>query len=707
MGSKRAHTVPPQLSVIIVNYNVRDFLHHALVSLQKALKGIRSEIIVVDNASDDGSVEMLRKRFPSVQLLASTSNLGFARANNLALKRARGELVLLINPDTIVQEDTLAVMVKFFQENPDVGLAGCKVLNPDGSFQLACRRSVPTAWSAFAKIMGLGALFPHSRLFGRYNLTYLSPDETYEVDAVSGSFMMLRRAVVREVGGLDEDFFMYGEDLDWCYRVQKAGWKNYYVHSTQIIHYKGESTRRSGIDEIRMFYEAMRLFVRKHHGGSWAMNLVLGLGITVSSWMAKAKQLLSPFAVALVDVALIVCSLMVAEYLRIGELFHFPGYAYPAVYTIPSVLIVAGLYATGVYTYRRLSVSRTALVVFLSYVFVAALVAFFKDYAFSRLVIIISGALTMLLLPGWRLVMRMRGAGAAEGRKSLFGRRTLIVGTDKAARTLLGRLRQRVGDGYQVVGFIDHDRRRFGQALDSLPIVGTLDNVGKVIQELRISDVIFSTQRLSYSDILAVISRTSNRSVNYHLVPTTLEVMIGKASVDTLNELPLVQISYNIDRPVNRVIKRLFDIAVSGILLISIYPFVYLNRVVRGNKRPSVLLLLPSVIAGRRSLVGPPEPTAQERHPRSSSPDMQESFHLGKPGLTGLVQLQRGRILSEQEREQLILYYAKNQSILLDFEIIIKTLGSVRTMPPAGPLQEEVRPQAGTRTKVQKESSYA
>ncbi|MEK7748968.1 MAG: glycosyltransferase family 2 protein, partial [Bacteroidota bacterium] len=245
-----------QLSIIIVNYNVRDFLHHALISLRKATKGIRSEIVVVDNASDDGSTEMLRRRFPNVTLIASKQNLGFARANNLALKRARGAFLLLINPDTVVQEDTLRAMLEFFKNTPEAGLAGCKILNPDGTFQLACRRSFPTPWVAFTKIFGLSRLFPRSSWFGKYNLTYLSPEETYEVDAVSGSFMMLRKEVFEKVGGLDEEFFMYGEDLDWCYRIQQSGWKIYYAPLTQIIHYKGESTRRSSLDEIQTFYDA-------------------------------------------------------------------------------------------------------------------------------------------------------------------------------------------------------------------------------------------------------------------------------------------------------------------------------------------------------------------------------------------------------------------------------------------------------------------
>ncbi|MEX2115985.1 MAG: glycosyltransferase [Bacteroidota bacterium] len=682
MPPKRRRSPSLQLSVIIVNYNVREFLHHALTSLRKSMKGIRGEVFVVDNASDDGSVEMVRTRFPDVRLIVNKTNIGFASANNIALRRSRGKVILLLNPDTVVQEDTMKVMLRFFEDNPDAGIAGCKILNPDGSLQLPCRRSFPTAWVALAKISGLSSLFPGSRLFGRYNLTYLSPEETYEVDAVSGSFMMMRREAYEGVGGLDESFFMYGEDLDWCYRVQQAGWKNYYVHSTQIIHYKGESTRRSSIDEIRMFYDAMHLFVQKHLHGSRPMTFVLRCGIVVSSWMAMIRQFLKPMGAALVDATLIVLGLMLAEYIRMGQLFYFPAYAYPAAYTIPTVLIVVGLYAAGVYTHRRMSASQTVVVVISSYIVVAALVAFFKEYAFSRLVIVLAGVITAIVLPGWRLLIRFLGKTGPDGTGFLFWRRAIIVGVDASARSLQKRLRRRVGDGYEVVGFVDFERKRIGELLDGVPIIGSVDNVGKIVQEYRIHDVMFSTGKLSYASILSVIARTSGRSVNYHLVPTTLEVMIGKATVDSLNDLPLVQISYNIERAGNKIMKRAIDLVFSAVLLISLYPFVYFKRVLTGVSPSTVLLGLPEVFVGRKSFVGPPERIASAF---SQNGRPAPSAHLGKPGLTGLVQLHSGRNLTSEEVDQYNLYYAKNQSLFLDIEIVLKSLLRRRTMtiPPA------------------------
>lgn len=691
MPSKANRQPALQLSVIIVNYNVREFLDHALTSIRKAMKGIRGEVIVVDNASDDGSVEMLRRRYPEVLRIVNSTNLGFAKANNLALRRARGKYLLLINPDTIVQEDTFRVMVRFFEDHPNVGLAGCKILNPDGTFQLACRRSFPTPWVAFTKIVGLSALFPGSKLFGRYNLTYLDPNESYEVDAVSGSFMMLRREVYEQVGGLDEDFFMYGEDLDWCYRIQQAGWKIYYVPQTQIIHYKGESTKRSDIDELKAFYEAMELFVKKHLSSSFLMSLLIRFGIFISSGVARIGQFLRPVRVAIVDVLFVDLALVIAEWLWRGELFSFPAQSYPIVYSIPALIVVACLNAAGVYTYRSMSISRTMGGVIVGYVIIAAVVAFFKEYAFSRAVILLSGALSFLFLPGWRLMVRLRGTPTPAGRRSLFGRRTLIVGTDRAAREILRRLRSRVAGGYEVLGFIDTTRRRVGEDLAGLPILGSSDNIGKVIEERRISDVIFSTQTLTYSDILSVISRAGDRAVNFHIVPSTLDVIIGKASVDSLDDLPLVPITYNIEKPLNRALKRIFDIVVSAILLLSVYPFVYLKHTL-GSSRSRFILSLPSVLAGRLSLVGPPDgylPLEQ------SDGHAGHSMYLGKPGLTGLVQLQSGREITAEEAEQYNLYYARNQSILLDIEILLKTLFRSNTRVRPSFMHHSSLPNAG------------
>ncbi len=671
------------LSVVIVNYNVRQFLENALSSVKRAMNGLQGEIFVVDNGSNDGSVEMVRMKFPEVCLVESKINLGFAKANNLALKRASGRFLMLLNPDTVVQEDTFKVMLEFFDDNPDVGLAGCKVLNPDGSFQRACRRSFPTPWVAFTKIMGLSTLFPKSKLFGKYNLTYLSTDETYEVEAISGSFMMMRREAYLRVGGLDESFFMYGEDIDWCYRVAQAGFKVYYVHSTKIIHYKGESTKRSDIDEIKLFYNAMQLFVEKHFSTSWVVEFFLTTGILLRAGIAFLGKARRTLLLACIDIILVDCALLIGEYVYFGKMFHLPRYAYPVVWLVPGLIVAMTMYFSGAYTTHRYSLSRAAVSTGISYVLISALVYFAKDFAFSRAMVLIAGFVSVLLLPGFRLGLITFGRGGTQGRarKSLFGRRTVIVGTGYSAQEVLRKLRVRVDDGYDILGFIDMNRKKVGEKIAGVEIIGSIDNVGKVISERKVGEVIFSTEGISYIDILSVIARSNNRGVNFRLVPNSLESIIGKTRVDQLDDIPLVDIEYNIQKPVNRFAKRSFDLCCSFILLIIAYPIVGLRRLIsyggRGGLLRQRILLLPQVFSGRLSIVGRPLSDAEDVHStdgRPSDPARNLASYLGARGLTGLVQINNREDLRHEEEEGYNVYYAKNQSLMLDIEIIMKSV---------------------------------
>lgn len=658
------------ISVIIVNYNVRLFLEHALVSLQKAMEGLEGEIIVVDNASDDGSADVVRTKFPHARLILNKTNVGFAAANNIALKHARGKYLLLINPDTVVQEDTLTTMVKFFEDHPGVGLAGCKILNPDGTLQLACRRSFPTPWIAFTKIIGLSALFPHSRLFGRYNLTYLNPNEICEVDAVSGSFMFLRREVYEQVGGLDEQFFMYGEDLDWCYRVQLAGWKVYYVPTTQIIHYKGESAKRSNIDEMKLFYDAMHLFVKKHIRRPSLSHGVIRLGIAMRSWLAFLSMVARPASMMLADWMLIVVSFGIGRYIHLQRVFDLPAYAYPAFLIVPAAVIMTIMMTLEVYTRFPYSIQRTSLSVIAGYVVISALTFFFKEYAFSRMMVVYSGIISLITLPGWRLLARYM-----SGReKGIFSRRTLIVGTEDTGYRVLRKLRNRIDNGYKVVGFIDTHSKRIGEKIAGVEILGSIDNIGKVIREQKITDVIFSTPTISYMEILSVISKSREPSVNFRLVPSSLEVIIGKASIDHLDNIPLVEIAYNIDRPMNKFAKRLFDILVGVFLLGAVYPFAKILGMMRKKESAAAkhLAMVPKVLSGELSLVGQPlNLPASLGH---SLDGKSAGVYLGKKGITGLVQLNQQGELTDEEIENYMLYYAKNQSFILDLEILFKSV---------------------------------
>jgi len=656
------------ISVVIVNYNVREFLNNALISLLKALEGYSSEIFVVDNASDDGSVELIQQRFPQVHLIANKTNVGFAKANNQALSIAKGKFLLLLNPDTLVQEDTFPKLIEFFQNNHDAGMIGCKILNSDGTLQLACRRSFPTPWTAFTKAFGLSSLFPKSKLFARYNLTYLDPDNSYEVDAISGSFMMLRKDVLEKIGGLDESFFMYGEDLDWCFRVQRSGWKVYYVPTTSIIHYKGESTKRSDIDELKVFYNAMRLFVRKHHGGSTFFEWFIYSGIYFRKIIADVSRMMKPLAIVLFDMLIVSGTILVGEYIRKESLFTFPSYAYPWAFIIPSLIVFISLMLHGVYIEFKLSVSRSIAAVFSAFVVISAIVSFEKDFAFSRMIVLISGGLSLILIPGWRLSLRLLGFGEKTNRTTLFGKRTLIVGVQQSGQEILKKLRARAGGGYSVVGFVDSNRKRIGEKLMDVEIVGSIDTIGRIIEEQHISEVIFSSDAVSYSTILNVIANNRKRYVNFRLVPNNLEVIIGKSSIDQLNEIPFIDIDYNIGKFRNRIVKRLFDIIASIFLLICFSPFVYFKRLFTSQPETglsTVILQMPMVLLGKKSIVG---------YIFAENINVNRNIFRGKPGVTGLIHIQNNGNLSVEEKEQFDLYYAKNQTLLLDLEIIVKSL---------------------------------
>ncbi len=254
-----------KLNVVIVSYNVKDFLHQCLLSVEKAAKGIDTLVYVVDNCSQDGSVEYLRRLHPQVRFIENQENLGFARANNKAIRQSDGEYVLLLNPDTILTEHTLHECIAFMDTHSEVGCVGVKQLKSDGSFALESRRGVPTPFTAFCKMSGLCSLFPKNRKLGRYYMQYLDADQQNEIEIVSGAFMFLRRSALNESGYLDEDFFMYGEDIDLSYRLLKRGWENWYL-PTPILHYKGESTNKSSYRYVHVFYEAMLIFFRKHYG---------------------------------------------------------------------------------------------------------------------------------------------------------------------------------------------------------------------------------------------------------------------------------------------------------------------------------------------------------------------------------------------------------------------------------------------------------
>ena len=253
-----------KLSVVIVNYNVKEELTFCLSSVQQALQDIEGEVFVVDNHSADGSCDVIKTLFPWVTLIENAENLGFARANNIAIKKSCGEYVLLLNPDTVVEQDTFSKMLAFMDEHDNCGGLGVKMLDAQGTFLPESKRGIPTPWVAFCKLFGLYKLFPKSEKCNRYYLSNIPQDEVAEVEILAGACMLLRKSVLDEVGLLDETYFLYGEDVDISYRILQAGYKNYYFPETSIIHLKGASTRKLELKSIREFYRSMEIFCERH-----------------------------------------------------------------------------------------------------------------------------------------------------------------------------------------------------------------------------------------------------------------------------------------------------------------------------------------------------------------------------------------------------------------------------------------------------------
>jgi GT2 family glycosyltransferase len=650
------------LSIIIVNYNVKEFLQNLIHSLEKASLNITKEIIVVDNASDDGSNEFIKNNFPKIKLIANNKNLGFGKANNLGLKETLGKFILLINPDTIIAEDTLEKMIEFFRINPGAGLAGCKILNPDGTLQLACRRSFPGPWTSLTKVTGLSSLFPQSKIFARYNLTYLDENQSYEVDAISGSFMMMRREVYEKVGGFDEQFFMYGEDLDICYRIQKAGFKVFYVHTTQIIHYKGESTKRSSLDETKVFYHAMHLFVKKHFSSSFLVELILRSAIVVRSVFAFIGVRKLIFLSVILDFLFFDLCLLIAEkiYLSLSMWRGFPGFAKPIVYSIPAIIQILASFTIGNYKKDKLSVSKTLIAIFISLPILASLTYFFKSFAFSRAIVLITYAFLIISIPLWRIFAKLIfKVGLIDDSSKVY--RTLLVGLDEGAVQIGKKLRKKKADRRSVVGLIGFSNKNIGEKIDSFEIIGTDQNIKKVLRENKINEIIFSSDSLSYNKMMEIVGKCQNENVEFKIVGSNLDFIVGKAEVTMLDDMPLIELNYNITKPPIKLIKTIFDYSIALPSLFLIYPFIYFKKKITKTQSDFTKFILgfPQIISGKLSLVGP----------QKNEDD--KNLFLGKKGLTGYWYIESA---DTEESNKMDFFYAKNQNIWLDIDILGKSL---------------------------------
>ena len=555
------------LSVVIPSYNTRDLMEQALRTVQEASGDLSVEVIVVDNASRDGSADMVAERVPEAELIRNERNLGFGGANNAAFARARGRHVLLLNSDTIVRPDTLSTLVSFMDEHPEAGAAGCRILNPDGSLQLDCRRGFPTPAAAFYKLTGLSRMFPRSQRFARYNLTYLDPDEMNEVDALSGSCMIVRRQVLEQVGGFDEAYFMYGEDLDWCFRMREAGWKIYYTPTTEIIHFRGESGRT---ESMRIQYrknEAMAIFVSKHMRQRYRFFPValLHAGIVLYGLYSFAVPLARKMVLPAIDGLLVLFGVHLAVALRyhpdltplisalervslgFGLDVHPTRWLEPPpyseiqwlfVYAAPAAIWLACFAALGLYDRRRYSPGWAAMAVTIGFAGVITTVFFFKDYNFSRLAAGAAWAANTVMIAGWRLGARWL-TQSTSGRR-LGRRRILVVGTDPAARQFVERLCAWGGLDSQILGFAGDSSER-GRTVAGLPVVGLVEDLGALVREYDVDELVFTPA--SVTDALRHAREGTRRRRLRQMLLTGDLPDVGGPTPASVDDLPLVEIA--------------------------------------------------------------------------------------------------------------------------------------------------------------------
>jgi len=606
-----------KLSVVIVNYNVCYFLEQALLSVRRAVEklGQPVEVFVVDNNSADGSVAMVRARFPEVILLANRDNPGFSKGNNQALCRASGQYQLLLNPDTVVEEDTFRACCDFMDAHPECGGLGVKMLDGQGRFLPESKRALPTPAVAFYKMFGLARLLPTSRTFGRYHLGFLSPEETHEVEVLSGAFMLLRKAALDQVGLLDEAYFMYGEDIDLSYRLTQGGWKNYYFPGTRIIHYKGESTKRTSVNYVFVFYRAMVIFAQKHFapGRAGLFSGLINAAIWLRAGAAVLERLVVRAAPLLLDAGLIWGGMyFLKTYWERNHKF-VPG-VYPPQYmlvAVPVYIIVwlASAYLSGAYD-PPVKTSRVARGIFVGTLLISAASNFLDAWRFSKALIILGGAWALAALVGRQLLahfFKYRDLRLSERRQKNIA----MVGSGPESRRVR-QLLEAAGVQARVIGYVEAAPETAGpevprpvslshsatQPLDE-PL-GELRQLADIIRLYALDELIFCGKDLPASQIIALmLSLPAAPPVAYKILPEDSQYIIGSSSKDAPGDYYTLNIALNLYQPQQARAKRLLDVLSSVALLLLAPVLLWFQWRPAGFLRNCLAVLL-----GRKTWVG-------------------------------------------------------------------------------------------------------
>lgn len=566
------------------------------------------EIFVVDNASVDGSVKMVKEKFPGVNCIANQDNLGFAKANNQAIRKSKGEYVLLLNPDTIVETDTFSKIIAFMDNHPDAGGLGVKMVDGTGRFLPESKRGLPTPQVAFYKVFGLSRLFPASKIFNKYHLGYLDKDKTHQVDILAGAFMLMRKSVLEKVGLLDEAFFMYGEDIDLSYRITKAGYHNYYYPDARIIHYKGESTKKGSLNYVFVFYNAMIIFARKHYTAKNALlfSMLINIAIYFRAFLSIVSRIVKSTLLPLADAAFLYAGLAVIARIWEKQVIYPWGGHYPVelyLVAMPSFIVawLTSIYFSGGYD-KPLSLWRSYRGLATGTIIILVIYALLPEhFRFSRSLILTGTLWGIAALTLSRMllhVLRINGYNL-NARKS---KRFAVVGGEPEARRVAGLLQKALSNpGF--IGLIYSD----WQQGDKNGFLGDISQIKDIINIYKIDELIFCAKDMPAENIIDQMSALQNTQVEYKIAPPESMSIIGSNSIETAGDLYVIDIN-SIGKFQNRRNKRVFDIATALTILAS-YPltvFIVSNPL-------TYLLNIFKVLLGLKSISGY-HPVEQNEH---------------------------------------------------------------------------------------------
>lgn len=633
------------ISIIIVNYNVRHFLKRTIESiLASKTDGIAYDIHVVDNESIDGSVDMIMTEFPNVNLIANDDNVGFSTANNQAIKIAKGKYILILNPDTVIEEDTLRICYEYMESHKEVGATGVKMIDGAGKFLPESKRDLPTVWNSFTKLAGLASLFPKSRIFNGYALGHLNENKRHKISVLCGAFMFVRKSTINKVGMFDERFFMYGEDIDWSRRIIEGDYEIHYLPDTTIIHYKGESTKKASLNYVKTFYGAMGLYVEKHYtGGSGKVfSKILKLGIGVRAGISGFKRLVSAIIWPLIDAALIGGSIF--GFSKLWATFYFDDPEYYAKSSlswniVSYALILAfvmwfvGYYQKSDWQKRLVGIFAGLGVILITYALMP------EEYRSSRVIILMGSILGFITTTLTSWVSRL--SKGQEKKKNI-----LIVAKKVVADNIISSL-EKAKVSSNILGIVNPSTSE-NNNLDYLNSISQLEPLSRI---LKVDEVIFSSENLSMKEIMQQMMKLSTK-ISYKIAGDNSLSIIGSSSKNTSGELYNVNLNYNLEEGYYKHIKRIFDFTF-GILMLGMSPILLMV-----NKLRFITLFknIMSVILGMKTIVG----YSGSRADYQNLPNI-KSCILSIPVFDG-------------DTHEANMYYARAYSIWKDLEIFVKGL---------------------------------